>query len=229
MEIGFYGDTWGLGVSRIDALMAAPETIAFPSAWLTLYGGFVSTTLGIAITGHLIIAGLRLLGFNVFRNTYKPLLCETLIDFWGRLHYYFKELLVEFFFYPTYLKYRKLRPHLRLTVAVFAAAFLGNMYYHVLAYRSLLLDARFADLWQTLNPRLVYCGLLAAGISLSMIRQRKRRGRAADTGGAGAKLRRLRAIFGVWTFYAVIQIWRSQYEASSALDRLDFLLALLGL
>ena len=45
----------------------------------------------------MIVGYLRLCGFNVFRNTYKPLLAETMVEFWNRYYYYFKELLVNFF------------------------------------------------------------------------------------------------------------------------------------
>ena len=176
----------------------------------------------------MIVAGLRLFGFDVYRNTYKPLLAETLIDFWGRYYYYFKELLVEFFFYPTYLEYRELHPRLRVTLAVFAAAFAGNLYYHVLAARYPLLEGRLPDILELLKPRVVYCFLLAAGISMSMIRQRERRGRATEAAGAAVQLRRLRAIFGVWTFFAIIQVWNAPAPSLSILDRLDFVLFLMG-
>lgn len=165
----------------------------------------------------------------MFRNTYKPLLSQTLIDFWGRYYYYFKELLVEFFFYPTYLKYRKLHPRLRLTLAVFAAAFVGNSYYHLLAARYPLLEGRLLDSLGFLKPRMVYCFLLAAGISLSMIRQRERRGRVVDGAGPAVQLRRLRVIFGVWTFYAIIHVWNERSPGASILDRMDFVLSLVGL
>ena len=56
----------------------------------------------------------------------------TLVEFWNRYYYYFKELLVRFFFMPVFMQLGgKLRdwPRLRLFVAVFAAAFVGNIYY----------------------------------------------------------------------------------------------------
>jgi hypothetical protein len=229
MDTGFYGDDWGLGVPQLNALISEPATTGLSLAWLGLYGNLVHRTLEIAIKGHVIVAGLRLFGFNVYRNTYKPLLSETLIDFWGRYYFFFKELLVEFFFYPTYLKYRKLHPRLRLTLAVFAAAFVGNMYYHLLAVRYPFLEGRFLDSLELLKPRMVYCFLLAAGISFSMIRQRERRGRVLEAAGAAVQIRRLRAIFGVWTFYAIIHVWNVRSASASILDRMDFVLSLVGL
>jgi len=213
----------------MKVLLTAPEATGLPVAWLALYGNLVHHTLDLAIRGHLIVAGLRLFGFNVYRNTYKPLLSETLIDFWGRYYYYFKELLVEFFFYPTFLKYRELHPRLRVTLAVFAAAFAGNMYYHLFAVGYPFLEGHLLDCLAFLKPRTVYCFLLAVGISFSMIRQRERRGRVAQATGAAVRLRRLRAIFGVWTFYAIIQVWNELAPRVSTLDRLDFVSSLVGL
>lgn len=230
MGVGFYGEEWGLGISLYGDSMVPPGTSGLAASWLGLYGALVSNVLQRAVTGHLIIGGIRLLGFNVFRNTYKPLLSETLIDFWGRYYYYFKELLVEFFFYPTYVRFAKLGARSRVTLAVFAAAFVGNMYYHLIASeRYAFLAGEFVAVLEPLEPRLVYCVLLAAGISISMIRQRERRGRVSASTGAAGKLRRVRAIFGVWTFYAIIQVWNMHPWSASALDRLNYVLSLVGL
>jgi len=46
---------------------------------------------------------------------------------------------------------------------------------------------------------------------------------------AVARLRRLRAIFGVWTFYAVIQVWNELTATISLPDRFKFVLSLVGL
>jgi len=62
--------------------------------WVGLYLELVWETLSLAAKGHVWIGVLRLFGFNVFRNTYKPLLAETVVDFWNRYYYYFKELMM---------------------------------------------------------------------------------------------------------------------------------------
>ncbi|MET1083225.1 MAG: hypothetical protein ABWY12_09300, partial [Burkholderiales bacterium] len=69
-------------------------------SWASIYFELVRQTLEIAVTGHVIVGVLRLFGFNIFRNSYKPLLAETVVQFWGRFDYYFKEVLVDFFFLP---------------------------------------------------------------------------------------------------------------------------------
>jgi hypothetical protein len=226
MDVLFYGDT-GLGVPRLEALLDESRQAPVLMAWFSLYGELIYNTLALAIRGHKIIGALRLFGFNVFRNTYKPLLSESLVDFWGRYYYYFKELLVEFFFYPTFLGSFKSRPRLRILAATFAAAFAGNIYYHVIASRGALLTADFAGIWQAQNPRILYCFLLATGIAISMLR-RQAQGSQSSPERASTALGRLRRIAGVWTFYAIIQIWNIHDGSASFRECVNFCLSLFG-
>ena len=190
--------------------------------WLALYLNLFSNVLGLASHGHRIIGWLRLLGFNVFRNTYKPLLAETVVEFWNRYYYYFKELLVNFFFYPIFARRFKAHPRLRIFAAVFAAAFIGNIYYHWLALGNILVAANFRAMWGALESRFFYCFLLAIGIWVSMMRH-QRAGTAPKRGTFGRAV----AIFGVWTFFSVIHIWAVR-DPAPFLVRLNFFLRLIG-
>ena len=142
----------------------------------------------------------------ILQHTYKPLLSESIVEFWNRYYYYFKELMVEFFFLPAYLRYFRNRAALRIITAVFAAAFVGNMYYHLLQAKNPLIAGDFASLWRLLGARLIYCFVLATGIAWSMLRQQKQRGPSTSERLPGG-VYRLRRIAGVWTFFAVINFW----------------------
>jgi len=217
-----------LGIPRFRMIVSGNVNVSLLTTWISLYLELVRETLQIAALGHLWIGILRLFGFNVFRNTYKPLVAESIIDFWNRYYYYFKELLVEFFFYPTYLRYFRTRPKLRMFAAVFAAAFVGNMYYHLLKATDDLLADQFAKIWQQLSPRLVYCFLLALGIYFSMLRQQKLRGRIERADAGTEKLRKLRRIAAVWTFFSLINFWDIR-SSLSLFERAKFFLTLFGL
>ncbi len=216
-----------LGIPSAAAMMDPGADYALPLVWTGLYVELVRITLWLAGWGHAFVGALRLCGYNVFRNTYKPLLAETLLDFWNRFYYYFKELLVEFFFFPTYLRFFKTRPRLRLFAAIFAAAFVGNVYYHVLSNEALI-AADFARLSRMLESYTIYCFLLAVGVSLSMIRQQKKRGRITSGSARFGRLRRVRRIASVWTFYSLIHIWDGHVDFS-LFDRTRFFLSLFGL
>jgi hypothetical protein len=196
-----------LGIPRLRFIVNGDVTPPLGMIWLSLYLELIWECLFIAAKGHVWIGMLRLFGFNVFRNTYKPLLAESVAEFWSRYYYYFKELMVEFFFLPTYLRVFRNRPMLRIVVAVFAAAFLGNMYYHLLQAKHPLIAADFRHLWWLLGARLIYCLMLAAGIAVSMLRQQRLRARAGALRRPRGGLRRLGRIAGVWTFFAIINYW----------------------
>jgi hypothetical protein len=215
----------GAGIPHLEELVRRRGEIALPVAWLAIYCDLVWSVLRIAAKGHVYVGVLRLLGFNVFRNTYKPLLAPSVVEFWNRYYYYFKELLAEFFFYPTYTR-TKGPTWWRTLLAIFAAAFVGNLYYHLLEHDDALLDADLAGLWAAFAPRTIYCFLLAAGIWISMLREQRRRGVAVA---ADPRWVRVRRIAGVWTFFALIHVWAGATAEPTAGERTRFVLSLFGL
>lgn len=220
--------TGSLGIPLLADLMNGGAGAALPTMWCSLYLDLIRLTLGIAIMGHGYIGALRLCGFAVFRNTYKPLLAPTLVDFWGRFYYYFKELLVEFFFYPTFVRCFRSRPRLRLFTAVFAAAMVGNMYYHALRGGELV-AGDLAGIQTYLGSYWLHCLLLAAGVAVSMVRQEKARAAPPEAGTARARLRRIRGILFVWVYYSVINIWNVPSNELTFQERTTFFLSLFGL
>jgi hypothetical protein len=213
---------------RLNELVTGQEAGSLFTGWIVIYVELIWATLMHAIHGHKWVSLLRLCGFNVFRNTYKPLLAESIVDFWNRYYYYFKELLVEFFFFPTYVRCFRTWPKLRMFTAVFAAAFVGNMYYHFLQGRVYLAEGQVSKVWEGLSPRMIYCFFLALGIYISMLRQRQRRGGSTIEGSSIKKFTKLRRIAGVWTFFALLNFWNTRSTASIA-DRIRFFLSLFGL
>ncbi len=208
-------------VPRLGAMFSNPGAYPVWLCWIALYAELLWAVLALAASGHVIIGWVRLFGFHVFRNTYKPLLAESVVEFWNRYYYYFKELLVNFFFYPTFARHFKGSPRLRIFAAVFAAAFFGNMYYHWLRLDVPLVTADFAAMWAALQSRLFYCLLLTLGIYISMQREQRR-----------AKTRRrfphrVLATGGVWTFFSIIHIW-AEKDSASFFARVHFFLGLLG-
>jgi hypothetical protein len=199
-----------LGIPKLDSLVAAGGTASAPGlAWLSVYCELIFQVLRHAITGHMIIGVVRLFGFNVFRNTYKPLLAESIVDFWNRYYFYFKELMANFFFLPTFTRLGSVLrnwPNLRLFLAVFAAAGIGNMYYHLLNLNDRLVAGDLIEALYGLRSRFFYCFLLALGIFVSMLREQRRGGQPPPAGSA----RRFLRIAGVWTFFGLIFIWNAK-------------------
>ena len=183
-------------------------------------------TLEIAAQGHVVVGVLRLLGFHVPRNTDKPLLSRSVVEFWNRYYFYFKELMVEFFFLPTFARCFRTRPRLRMTAAVLAAAFAGNVYYHLLKTQLALVAVDWHAILEALEPRVLYATLLAGGIAVSMAREQNRRTRPGAALHLPAPLR----VAVVWTYVAVIRIWACRHLRGGGHARgARFLLMLTGL
>ena len=210
------------GVPRLGAMFAAPSAYPIWLCWLALYLELLWAVLALAASGHIIIAWLRMFGFHVFRNTYKPLLAETIVEFWNRYYYYFKELLVNFFFYPAFTRHFKTSPRLRIFAAVFMAAFVGNIYYHWLRLDGALVTGDFSAMGAALQSRVFYCLLLALGIYVSMQRAQRR------VRTTRAIPQRALAIFGVCSFFSIIHIW-AEKDPAPFLARAHFFLGLFGL
>ena len=218
-----------LGMPRLKQIISGQMVMPLAQAWLSLYLELIWETLSLAAKGHVWVGVIRLFGFNIFRNTYKPLLAQTIVEFWNRYYYYFKELMMECFFLPTYAHYFRNSPRLRVITAVFAAAFVGNMYYHLLQHKEPLIFGEWSKLWRLLGARLIYCALLAGGIAVSMLRQQRQRSRAQVVPARPAhRLRRLRGIAGVWTFFAVINFW-NVIGNLTIVERTRLFLSLFGL
>ena len=211
-----------------QAIAAGPASYGLLARWGAVAAGLVGNVLDLAISGHVVIGVLRLFGFRVFRNTYKPLLAPSVIEFWNRYFYYFKELMVEFFFYPTYVATARFGQRVRIFLAIMAAAAVGNLYYHVLRDFSEYLVAGASNGWSSLAGRTAYSMFLATGIYVSMIREQSRRGRKAPPGGLGV-LRQLRAIAGVWIFFGVLHVWSVGSTKYGFGERLRFSLGLVGI
>jgi len=223
----FHGYTFDL--PRVKQILGRQMAIPLVQIWLSLYLELIWETLSLAAKGHVWVGVIRLFGFNIFRNTYKPLLAQTVVEFWNRYYYYFKELMMECFFLPTYARYFRDLPVVRVVAAIFAAAFVGNMYYHLLQHKEQLVVGDWNGLWSLLGARSIYCALLTAGIAISMLRQQRQRSRPpAAHDGPARQLCILRRIAFVWTFFAVINFWNVIAPVSIA-ERAQLFFSLFGL
>jgi hypothetical protein len=216
---------WSFGVPLLADLLGDRAEAGAATGWLAVYLELIAATTGLAVFGHVIVGSLRLLGFNVFRNTYKPLFATSIVEFWNRFYYYFKELLVEMFFYPAFYRSAWAGPRVRMLVAVLAAAFAGNAYFHLIRDYEIVLAADWPAVVTYWIPRLIYCFLLALGIWLSMLRQQEVRKRSDRPAG---RLARLRAIAGVWTFFGLLHVWLVDPPIADAARRARFFASLLG-
>jgi hypothetical protein len=174
--------------------------IAWHLRWESQILAFFELILSISIMGHRIIACCRMAGFNALRNTYRPLSATTLMEFFNRLYYYFKELLVDFFFYPAFLRYWKKHKRLRMVFATFAAAGFGNAFYHYTRDWQLIRDHGIWNSMESFQAYACSCAILTAGLCVSQLRKRGPRQSGLVRG-------RLVPAAGVCLFYCCLNIF----------------------
>ena len=162
-------------------LGVVPLTIAFeqfvkagispgPMGTLSIVANFFEHLLTMAIWGHIIVAIARLAGFRLLRNTWRPLSSRTVAEFWNRYFYYFKEILVNVYFYPTYVRWFKGHPRLRVAFATFMAAGVGNWYFHFLLENYRVARDGLGEALLYMQTYAFYCLLLVGGIVISQLR-----------------------------------------------------------
>lgn len=192
------------------------------TGWLSLIWATAKEALSLAISGHQIIAVARLAGFRLPRNTWRPLEARTLAELWNRYYYYFKELLVEFFFLPTFFRVLRNHPRWRVFFATFMAAGVGNAVVHFI--RDVKLVATMGWWWtvETYTSYLFYCFVLACGIGISQARASA--GFKPATGFWGS----LCSVLCVWAFFVCLYVFGDETRTYTLGERLSFMFHLFG-
>ena len=162
---------WEIPTLKVPELaVALQHPVPLYLAWASVIANFASRALYITGTGHVIIACCRMAGFNALRNSYRFLYSRTVAEFWNRFTYYFKELLVEFFFFPAFTRYFKKNKRFRIFAATMAAATIGNMIYHFLKNFAWVAQV---GLWRALigyQEYAFYATALGLAIGISQLR-----------------------------------------------------------
>jgi hypothetical protein len=179
-------------------------------------------SLQIAMWAHLFIGIARLAGYRLPRGSWRPLESRTLMDYFNRFHYYFKELLVDFFFVPTFFKVFRNHQRVRMFFATFMAAGVGNALWHF---------ARDIDLISTWGPGaavetyasyLVYSAVLATGVGLSQLRANLGHRPSPTLGG------RIYSFCFVWSFVTCLHLFGDASRDHTLGERTSFLFSLFG-
>lgn len=163
-------DMYGVPILQ-DAIIAHANGNSFATniIWASVIYNYFIDLIYIAVWGHFIVAIIRMLGYRIPRNTRNPMAARTLADFWNRYYFYFKELLVDFFFYPAFVRYFKKTPKLRIAFATFCAAGLGNFFYHFSRDSFQFVDHSIVETLLMFQSAAFYSLLLAIGLIMSQL------------------------------------------------------------
>lgn len=194
-----------------------------PTGILSIAANFFGALLHMAVWGNGIVAVGRLAGFRLLRNTWRPLSSRTVAEFWNRYYYYFKELLVHVYFYPTYVRCFKRHPRLRVAFATFMAAGVGNWFFHFLLENWRVSRDGLVPTLAYMQTYAFYCLLLAAGIIVSQLRAKR------PDPHAGWLRGRLLPSLGVMLFYCMLSFFDGTEIHAPLAQHFAFLLQVLGM
>jgi hypothetical protein len=192
-------------------------------AWASLIGDFLETMLSVSIVGSGVVACCRMTGFRAFRNTYRPFRARTIAEFWNRYYYYFKELLVEFFFYPAFARYFKGHRRVRIFFATLSAATLGNLIYHFIRDIHYVAELGLGKALVGFHVYGFHCLVLGIAIGISQLRGKKR-----PVNGNWLREQVVPAA-GMLGFFCVLHIFNYDFGRTCPIrEHFRFLLSLIG-
>ncbi|UDL91932.1 hypothetical protein LGH82_12225 [Mesorhizobium sp. PAMC28654] len=184
---------------------------------------FIDNLFSLAVMGHVFVACCRYAGFRIPRNMCRPLEAQSIAEFWNRYYFYFKELLVDFFFLPAFSRLQGWPARMRVLAATFCAAGLGNYLFHFF---------RDIDLVRTLGPAQAiigsqtyafYCLLLSLGIACSQLIG------ATSASSQKSSIGRIASRFRVIGFYCLVSLFAYDGRTLTLQDHFHFLFYVLGI
>lgn len=208
----------GLAFERFVTDGVSPGALGSAS----IVANFFEQLLLMAIWGHVVVATARLAGYRLLRNTCRPLSSRNVAEFWNRYFYYFKEMLVHVYFYPTYVRWFKRHPRLRIAFATFVAAGLGNFFCHFLLEGYRIPADGLRGALASMQTYAFYCTMLVGGIVLSQLRARR-----PDPNAAWWR-RQLVPSLGVALFYGFLSFFDGPQRHVALGDHFAFLFEVLG-
>jgi hypothetical protein len=210
----------GVG-QAVDAFLAG-EPYPRLASWPALALSTAKFSLQIATWAGLFVGIARLAGYRLPRGSWCPLGSRTLMDYFNRIHYYFKELLVDFFFLPTFFRVFRGHPRLRMFFATFMAAGVGNAIWHFVRDIDLVATQGLMPALETQTSYAFYCVVLATGVGLSQVRA------SMGIRPAPTHLGRINSFLFVWSFVVCMHLFSDGSRNHALGERLSFLASLFG-
>lgn len=204
-------------------MTAQGEPPAATAGWLIVAKNFMLTVLATAAFAHVFVAIVRMAGYGIPRNTARPLSARSIAEFWNRYLFYFKELLLDFFFYPAFARWFKTHPRLRIAFATFCAAFVGNLLFTVISQVHLVAEHGLLGALMRFESYVFYAALLTLALVLSQLRKHKPK---PEDGFWRYQVAPRLVVIG---FFAVVQIFADESGHLGLAERTDFLLHLFGI
>ena len=214
-----------LGMPYVDEAVGAylkGEAYPLIVGWGALVLSTTRYGLLVAYWAHTFVGLARLAGYRLPRGSWRPLESRTLMEYFNRFHYYFKELLVDLFFIPTFFTAFRKHPRLRMFFATFMAAGVGNAMWHFIRDFYLFSTVGVWASVEGFTSYLFYCVVLASALGLSQVRA------SMGVRPPESFLGRLYAFCFVWGFVVSLHVFSIESRDYTLTERLNFMASLFG-
>ncbi len=190
--------------------------------WVCLISWFFEQLAANFALGNLLVALARLGGYQLLQQVYKPWAARSLMDYWRRISYYYSQVIVEVFFFPTFVGHFGKEPRLRKVLALFMAIVVGNFVYHFRNLLGTLSRLGALETLKGLESYACYCLLLFVGLLTSYLSTEARPGKPRGFARAWLLLR-------IFFFFSGLSLFDEIYSPYPLGRRLTFAGYLLGL
>jgi hypothetical protein len=204
------------------SLTATDDPLGALAGWGVVFKNFVVNILTVGAFWHALVAMIRMAGFAIPRNMARPLTARSIAEFWNRYLFYFKEVLVDFFFYPAFARWFKKQPRLRIACATFCAAFIGNVLFTLVTQAHIVAELGPLAFLERFESYIFYAFVL--GVALIISQLRKHKPRPED----GVLRYSILPRIGVIGFFAIMLVFADETGHLGLTERFDFLLSLVG-
>lgn len=222
MEAAAYGLADLPTLQQAIAETAQGSARGLAASWSVLIIAFLLNVISLGALVHTLVAVIRMCGYGIPRGMARPLSARSIAEFWNRYLFYFKELLVDFFFYPAFVRFFKRQPRLRIAFATFSAAFVGNMLFSIVSQAHLFAELGIWPALARFDSYAVYAMALSIALIASQLAPRKPRPQD------GFLRYQVAPRFWVIGFFCIAQIFSDESGQTSLAERTGFLLHLVG-
>ena len=191
--------------------------------WLFLVVHFVAEIILFAAEVHIYVAMVRMAGFCIPRSLVSPLSSKSLSEYWGRYFFYFKEMLADIFFFPTFQRYFRKSVRIRIAFATIAAAFFGNIMFDLIPRLPEMASHGWYSVFEDFYSYTIYACILTVGLIVSQIRKKE------TVPEDGWFFHHVWPRIQVLGFFMILEVFDDSVGAAPVEDRIRYFFSLFGI
>ena len=114
--------------------------------------------------GYVLVGLMQVLGIDILPAFRNPLMSTSIHDWWRRWNIHFREFLVDIFFYPLMIKWRRKNPYLTIVVGCMSVFVVGSTLFHWIAKYYFRMNSHENVYWSIMVENGLMCIFVAIGL-----------------------------------------------------------------